>query len=68
MANIKNGQKIWEMAGDISIQEVIDEYGSVEKAAQEAIDFCGGTQQDFLDVVEYLDTEIENQNEEDEEL
>lgn len=68
MANIKNGQKIWELTGDISVQEAIDEYGSIEKAAQEAVDFYGGTQQDFLDVVEYLDTEIENQNEEDEEL
>jgi hypothetical protein len=48
----RRGQEIWEQAGDMSISEALEMYGSPQAAAEEAVSFAGG---DVADVVAYLE-------------
>ena len=47
-----SGENIWAGAGDMSIAEAVEAYGSVEAAAQAAVEVTGG---DVGDVVAYLE-------------
>ena len=48
----QRGEEIWAMAGDMSIAEAIEFYGSPQEAAEDAVSVAGG---DVADVVAYLE-------------
>ena len=46
------GEEVWAGAGDMSIAEAMESYGSIEAAAEAAVEVTGG---DVADVVAYLE-------------
>lgn len=66
MANIKNGENIWWKCGDLGVQEAIESYGGIRQAAEAAIDFVDGTADEIADVVEYLESALKSELEDEE--
>lgn len=66
MANIKNGEEIWWKCGDLGVREAVESYGGIERAAEAAIEFVDGTNEDKADVIEYLESALKSELEDEE--
>ena len=54
MNSIQLGQAIWEYGNDPVISEMIEDYGSIESAAEAAVDFLMMPDDEIYDTVGYI--------------